>query len=108
MSGLRKATLRVDACCLALAGAFGLIGDILSYVSGAGPFGATFHDNPTVVGVVEAHSLAVLTAVALWHSSRNHVGTFGNVVERVAAAAVVTRQGSWSWMECDQQALYQE
>jgi hypothetical protein len=48
--------------------------------SGAGPFGATFHGNPTVIGVVEAHALAVLTAVTLWYFSRNHAGTFGNWV----------------------------
>ena len=80
MSDLRRTTLRVDAVFLILAGVFGLVGDVLSYVSGAGPFGATFYENPTVIGVVEAHSLAVLTAVTLWHSSQRNAGTFGNWV----------------------------
>jgi len=77
---LRRTTLRVDAGFLAAAGLFGLVGDVLSYVSGAGPFGTTFYQNPTVIGVVEAHSLAVLTAVTLWHFSLKHAGTFGNWV----------------------------
>ena len=80
MSSFRKTTLRIDAIFLTLAGVFGLAGDVLSYVAGTGPFGATFHGNPTVIGVVEAHSLAVLTAVTLWYLSRNHAGTFGNWV----------------------------
>ena len=80
MKDLRRTTLRVDAIFLTLAGLFGLVGDILSYVSGAGPFGTTFYENPTVIGVVEAHALAVLTAATLWHFSQKHAGTFGNWV----------------------------
>lgn len=66
MIDVRKTTLRVDAVFLMLAGVFGLVADILSYRSGAGPFGTTFFRNPTVIGVVEAHALAVLTAATLW------------------------------------------
>lgn len=69
MRDLRRTTLRVDAGFLAVAGLFGLVGDVLSYVSGAGPFGTTFYQNPTVIGVVDArarrsdrrHTLALFT-----------------------------------------------
>jgi tryptophan-rich sensory protein len=80
MIDVRRTTLRVDAVFLTLAGVFGLVGDILSYRSGIGPFGTTFYQNPTVIGVVEAHSLAVLTAVTLWYCSQQRTGTFGHWV----------------------------
>ena len=72
--------MRVDAVFLILAGMFGLVGDVLSYRSGTGPFGTTFFQNPTVIGVVEAHALAVLTAVTLWYCSQQHAGRFGHWV----------------------------
>ena len=75
---MRSTILRADAVFLAVAGVFGLISDLLSYSSGTGPFGTTFHQNATVIGVVEAHSLAVLTGVTLWYLSQKEAGTFGN------------------------------
>ena len=78
MTNLRRTTLRVDSGFLLLAGVFGLVCDILSYRSGTGPFGTTFFQNPTVIGVVEAHALAVLTAVTLWYCSQQQAGRFGH------------------------------
>ncbi len=75
---MRRTILRGDAVFLGLAGLFGLASDLLSYLSGAGPFGTTFYENPTVIGVVEAHSLAVLTAGTLWYFAQKHEGTFGS------------------------------
>ena len=72
---MRRVVLRVDAMFLAAAGVFGLVSDLQSYVSGTGPFGQTFFRNPTVIGVVEAHSLAVLTAGTLVSGDTSH-GTF--------------------------------
>ena len=80
MIDVRRTTLRVDAVFLMLAGVFGLVADILSYRSGVGPFGTTFFQNPTVIGVVEAHALAVLTAVTLWYCSQQQASTFGHWV----------------------------
>ena len=74
---MRQTILRVDAVFLAVAGLFGLVSDLLSYVSGAGPFGRTFYESPTVIGVVEAHALAMLTAGTLWHLAQprgSHAG----------------------------------
>jgi hypothetical protein len=39
--------LRVDAAFLTVAGVFGLVSDLQSYVSGSGPFGQTFYQNLT-------------------------------------------------------------
>lgn len=58
------ALLRLDGLFLILSGGFGLIADLASYFAGAGPFGPIFHGDPTVIGVVEAHGLAVLTGIA--------------------------------------------
>ena len=77
---MRRTILRADAVFLALAGVFGLVSDLLSHLSGTGPFGTTFYENPIVIGVVEAHALAVLTAVTLWYLSQKQAGTFGNWV----------------------------
>ena len=82
----RRAVLRIDALFLTVAGVFGLVSDLLSYVSGTGPFGQTFYRNPTVIGVVEAHALAVLIAVVLWFLARHHTGRFGHVVALIAHA----------------------
>jgi len=56
--------LRLDGLFLIVSGCFGLAADLASYVAGAGPFGPVFHGDPTVIGVVEAHGLAVLTGIA--------------------------------------------
>ena len=47
----------------------------------------------TVIGVVEAHALAVLTAVVLWFLVTHHTGRFGHVVALIAhAIAKVSRR----------------
>jgi hypothetical protein len=56
--------LRVDGWFLILSGCFGLAADLASYLGGIGPFGPVFHNDPTVIGVVEAHGLAILTGIA--------------------------------------------
>ena len=80
--------LRVDAAFLSVAGLFGLVSDVRSYASGGGPFGQTFYQNPTVIGVVEAHGLAVLTAATLWFLATHHTGRFGHWVAVVAHAVM--------------------
>ena len=67
---MRRVVLRDDGVFLAMAGVFGLVSDLQSYVAGTGPFGQTFFQNSTVIGVVEAHGLAVLTAGTLWLRER--------------------------------------
>ena len=62
----RALLLGLDGLFLVLSGCFGLAADLASYFAGAGPFGAVFLGDPTVIGVVEAHGLAVLTGVAVW------------------------------------------
>ena len=81
---MRRTILRLDATFLVLAGLFGLASDLLSYTFSAGPFGATFYENPTVIGVVEAHALAVLTGCALWFLAQKDIGTFGNWMGGIA------------------------
>src|SRR5688572_15736878 len=83
---MRKRILRIDAVFLTVAGVFGLVSDLQSYGSGTGPFGQTFYQNPTVIGVVEAHGLAVLTAGTLWFLATNHTGRFGHAVAAIAHA----------------------
>ena len=81
---MRRIVLRVDAAFLTVAGVFGLVSDLQSYTSGSGPFGHTFYQNPTVIGVVEAHGLAVLTAATLWFLASHHTGQFGHWIAIVA------------------------
>ena len=71
-----------------MAGVFGLVSDLQSYASGSGPFGQTFYQNPTVIGVVEAHGLAVLTAGTLWFLATHHAGSFGHWVALIAHAVM--------------------
>ena len=71
-----------------MAGVFGLVSDLQSYASGSGPFGQTFYQNPTVIGVVEAHGLAVLTAGTLWFLATHHTGRFGHWVALIAHAVM--------------------
>ena len=85
---MRRILLRVDAAFLSVAGLFGLVSDLQSYASGSGPFGQTFYQNPTVIGVVEAHGLAVLTAATLWFLATDHTGRFGHGVAVVAHAVM--------------------
>ena len=81
---MRGIVLRVDAAFLSVAGLFGLVSDLQSYTSGGGPFGQTFYQDPIVIGVVEAHGLAVLTAGTLWFLATHHTGRFGHWVAVVA------------------------
>ena len=85
---MRRIVLRIDAVFLTVAGVFGLVSDLQSYVSGSGPFGQTFYQNPTVIGVVEAHGLAVLTAATLWFLATHYAGRFGHWVAVVAHAVM--------------------
>ena len=85
---MRRIVLRVDAAFLTVAGVFGLVSDLQSYASGSGPFGQTFYQNPTVIGVVEAHGLAVLTAGTLWFLATHHAGSFGHWVALIAHAVM--------------------
>ena len=81
---MRRLVLRIDALFLTVAGVFGLVSDLQSYAAGSGPFGQTFYQNPTVIGVVEAHGLAVLTAATLWFLATHHTGRFGHWVALIA------------------------
>jgi hypothetical protein len=85
---MRGVVLRVDAVFLMVAGVFGLVSDLQSYASGTGPFGRTFYQNPIVIGVVEAHGLAVLTAGTLWFLATHHTGSFGHWVALIAHAVL--------------------
>ena len=73
----RSTISRAEAVFLAVAGVFGLISDLLSYSSGTGRLRHDVHQNATGIGVVEAHSLAVLTGVTHWYLSQKEAGTFG-------------------------------
>jgi hypothetical protein len=95
--------LGIDGWFLILSGCFGLAADLASYFGGAGPFGPVFHNDPTVIGVVEAHGLAVLTGIAVcvtrggrywhWHLAATHAllgganVAFFAVFEQVGARA---------------------
>ena len=88
MTSRSRQILRIDALFLTVAGVFGLVSDLQSYVSGTGPFGQTFFQNPTVIGVVEAHGLAVLTAATLWYLARPQTARFGHAVGLIAHAVL--------------------
>jgi hypothetical protein len=61
-----------DAVFLIIMGVFGLASDLASYVAGSGSFQSIFQNDPRVIGVVEAHGLAVLTGIAGFaHASSN-------------------------------------
>lgn len=57
--------LQWDCAFLLIAGVAGLAMDLASHVGGLGPFGETFLGNPLVIGVIEAHGLAVLAAIGV-------------------------------------------
>ena len=88
MTSRSRLVLRIDALFLTVAGVFGLVSDLQSYVSGTGPFGPTFYQNPTVIGVVEAHGLAVLTAATLWYLATPQTARFGHAVGLIAHAVL--------------------
>jgi len=56
--------LIADALFLAVMGLFGLFSDLASFNASAGPFGAMFANDPRVIGVVEAHGLALIAGLA--------------------------------------------
>lgn len=72
----RALILRLDGLFLVLSGCFGLAADLASYLAGAGPFGSVFLGDPTVIGVIEAHGLAVLTGIAAWAVGTNGSGRY--------------------------------
>lgn len=72
----RAFILRLDGLFLVLSGCFGLAADLASYLAGAGPFGSVFRGDPTVIGVIEAHGLAVLTGIAVWAVGTNGSGRY--------------------------------
>jgi hypothetical protein len=72
---LRKLMLQTDGLTLGLFGLFGLTMDLLSYFTGVGAWGQQFFHNPTAVGVVEAHGLAICVAVLLFTMSTQEVKT---------------------------------
>ena len=100
----------LDALFLIVSGVFGFAADVASYVAGAGPFGGVFQGDPVVIGVIEAHGLAILTGVAAlavgsarirywhWHLALTHAllgganivffDVFRNVGAPTAGAAV--------------------
>ena len=101
---MRRFVLRIDALFLTVAGVFGLVSDLQSHVSGTGPFGQTFYRNPTVIGVVEAHGLAVLIAGTLWFLATHHTGRVGHAVGLIAHAIMggATSSGSRCSRACRQ------
>lgn len=62
--GWKRTLLLVDAVFLIIMGVFGFVSDLASYVAGSGSFQGVFMNDPRVIGVVEAHGLAILTGVA--------------------------------------------
>lgn len=87
------AVLRSDAIFLTIAGLFGVVSDLQLYASGTGSFGRTFYQNPTVIGVVEAHSLALLVGVSIWFLA--HTPRFGHWVGLVAHLIMGTSNIIW-------------
>ena len=71
--GWTRRLLFVDALFLVVMGVFGIASDLASYIAGLGTFQSTFLDDPRVIGVIEAHGLALLTGIAGFvHASSNH------------------------------------
>ncbi len=68
----RSLLLGLDGLFLVLSGCFGLAADLASYLAGMGPFGTVFLGDPGVIGVVEAHGLAILTGIAVWAVGIRH------------------------------------
>jgi hypothetical protein len=92
---MRAIVLRVNAAFLALAGVFGLVSDLQSYVYGIGPFGRTFFQNSTVIGVVEAHGLALLIAGILWFVAGDRSRNFGHWIALIAHAVMGVSNIVW-------------
>ena len=77
--GWKRTLLLVDAVFLIIMGVFGFVSDLASYVAGSGSFQGVFMNDPRVIGVVEAHGLALLTGVAGFcacHQVGGATGTF--------------------------------
>lgn len=92
---IRSRVLRADAVFLTLAGLFGLTADLVSHALGAGPFGLTFYRNPLVIGVVEAHALAIVIAGTLWHHARTGAGNHGHWAGMAAHAVMGLSNVIW-------------
>lgn len=69
---MRTFILRMDAIPLALFGLFGLTMDLLGYFAGIGAWKDAFLNNPLVIGVVEAHGLAIIIAILLLRYGAAH------------------------------------
>lgn len=82
-TGFGPRLLRVDGLFLIVMGTVGVTMDLLSYLSGAGPFGDTFLRDPLVIGVIEAHGLAILVGAMAWAKA----GTGGRALHLQLAAA---------------------
>jgi hypothetical protein len=63
-----KRALFADATFLLLAGGMGILFDFLGYFLNSGPFAQAFYQSPYTIGSVEAHGLAMLTAVLLYRT----------------------------------------
>ena len=94
-TAMRRRLLRGDAVFLTLAGLFGLTADLVSHAAGAGPFGLTFYRNPLVIGVVEAHALAIVIAGTLWHHARTGAGNHGHWAGMAAHAVMGVSNVIW-------------
>jgi hypothetical protein len=71
--GWTRRLLFVDALFLVVMGVFGIASDLASYIAGLGTFRSTFLNDPRVIGVIEAHGLALLTGIAGFaHASSSH------------------------------------
>jgi hypothetical protein len=74
VSALQKLSQRIiagNAIFLIVMAVFGISQDILSYKFGTGRFDAFLHNDPRAVGMIEAHGLAGILAIAAFV----HIGT---------------------------------
>ena len=114
--------LIADGAFLVVMGLLGLAWDVASYASGVGPFGSAFQSDPRVIGLIEAHGLAVLVGVAalahanackpFWHlhlaATHTLLGTanliffqmFTAVGAEPAGAAVTAAHGAFVLLQC--------
>jgi hypothetical protein len=68
-TAMRKLILRADALLLGAFGTFGLIMDLIGYFTGGGTWQNQMTNNPMMIGFVEAHGLAIISAVLLYRFS---------------------------------------
>lgn len=68
VQNLRRWTLRLDASFLTLAGTAGLVADVAGHFAGVGPLADTL-GSPQSISGFEAHGLATLIGVFLFHAA---------------------------------------